>query len=120
MARREVLDDPVIDVFRALSEPIRVDIMTRILNTKELACTTLETELPVGKSTISYHMKILRRAGLVTIRKEGTYYFYTPRRQAIRELMPGLLKWLGARELSVDNGRRRSAERRRPRTAAVK
>lgn len=103
MVRREVTEDPVIEVLRALSEPIRVDIMTRIINTKELACTTLEAELPVGKSTISYHMKILRRAGLVDIRKDGTYYFYTARRQAMRAIMPGLVKWLGNRELSIES-----------------
>lgn len=66
----------------------------------------------MSKSTIFYHMKILRRAGLVNIRKEeGTYYFYTVRCRALREIMPGLLKRLGDRPLALDNGRKPSTQR---------
>lgn len=42
----------------------------------ELPCTALDDALPVGKSTISYHIGILRRAGLINVRKAGRNYFY--------------------------------------------
>lgn len=84
--------DPVIEVFKALSEPIRLDIMARIVSVDELPCTALEKELPVSKSTISYHMKILYRAGLIDIRKEGRYYHYRAREDEIEQLVPGLLQ----------------------------
>ena len=82
------------DVFRALSDPMRLDVMFRILRTDEVACTELEAVLPVTKSTISYHMKILQQAGLIKIRKSGRYYFYQARREENDELLPGVWQTL--------------------------
>jgi DNA-binding transcriptional ArsR family regulator len=89
--------DPVIEVFKALSEPIRLDIMARIVAVGELPCTTLEKELPISKSTISYHMKILYHAHLIDIRKDRRYYHYRARTTEIEQLVPGLLTWIAAR-----------------------
>jgi ArsR family transcriptional regulator len=88
--------DPVIEVFKALSEPIRLDIMARIASVDELPCTALEKELPIAKSTISYHMKILYRARLIDIRKDGRYYHYRARTD-IEQLVPGLLHSLATK-----------------------
>ncbi len=93
--------DPVVEVFKALSEPIRLDIMARIVSVDELPCTTLERELPISKSTISYHMKILYRAHLIDIRKDGRYYHYRARRSEVEELVPGMLDWLGTRRTAA-------------------
>jgi len=92
-----VTRDPAIEILRALADPIRLDIMTRIMSVDELACTTLEKELPISKSTISYHMKILYRAGLVDIRKVGRFYHYQARREELEERIPGLQQWLAER-----------------------
>jgi DNA-binding transcriptional ArsR family regulator len=86
----------MVEVFRALGEPLRAGIMARIATTDELACTSLEEMLTVSKSTISYHMKILYQAGLIDIRKEGRNYFYRARRAAIDEALPGMLECLVA------------------------
>lgn len=90
--------DPVIEIFKALSETVRLDIMARIVTVDELACTTLEKELPISKSTISYHMKILYRAHLIDIRKDGRFYHYRARTSEIEEVIPGLLQWLNTRQ----------------------
>jgi DNA-binding transcriptional ArsR family regulator len=87
-------EDPVVDIFKALSEPIRLDIMSRIVSVDELPCTTLEKELPISKSTISYHMKILYRARLIDIRKDGRYYHYRARIDDLENVLPGLPQWL--------------------------
>lgn len=78
-------------VFAAMSEPARMDILLRIAETPELACTVLDETLPISKSTISYHIKILYQAGLIEIRKEGRYYFYRLRPDVLESLAPGLL-----------------------------
>jgi ArsR family transcriptional regulator, arsenate/arsenite/antimonite-responsive transcriptional repressor len=71
------------DIFRALGEPLRLDIIRRMSEVDELACTVLEDELPISKSTISYHMKLLYNAGLIEIRKDGRYYHYRLRRDLV-------------------------------------
>jgi ArsR family transcriptional regulator len=101
--------DPAIEILKALADPIRLKIMSRIVSSKELACTTLELELPISKSTISYHMRILHAAELIDIRKEGKFYHYTARREVMDDVMPGLATWLDGRVPAAPDKRRRTA-----------
>ncbi|WP_211898017.1 ArsR/SmtB family transcription factor [Saccharopolyspora erythraea] len=78
-------------VLKALGDPTRLDMLSRMASRDEYPCTTLEHELPVGKSTISYHVKILSQAGLVSVSKKGRFYFYTLHRDIIEFYTPGLL-----------------------------
>jgi ArsR family transcriptional regulator len=83
-----------VDTFRALADPIRLRMVQMLLQDSEVFCTTFDDTFAVGKSTISYHVKALRSAGLITVRKEGRYYAYTLRRAAIEHELPGLLATL--------------------------
>lgn len=77
-------------VLKAISDPIRWDIVRQMTEVDELACQTLEQRLPISKPTISYHIRILAQAGLVRVRKEGRYFFYTLQRDALREVVDEL------------------------------
>ena len=81
---------PPIEVFKALSDPIRWDIIAQMASVDELACVTLEDTLPVSKPTISYHTKILYQAGLINVRKSGRNYFYSLRREVLHQLLDDL------------------------------
>ena len=78
--------DPT-EAFKALGDPVRWSIVQQMGAVPELACATLENTLPVSKPTISYHTKILVQAGLVEVRKQGRNYFYTLRRETLRQVM---------------------------------
>ena len=80
-----------LDVFNALADPIRLEIVSRCAATEECACTLLEEVLPVAKSTISYHIKILYRAGLLEVRKEGRFYHYRLKRDVMEAFLPGFV-----------------------------
>jgi len=82
------------EIFSALSEPVRIEIVGMIAATDELACTVLDDTLPISKSTISYHIKILYHAGLISVRKEGRYYFYKLRREVFDQYVDGFLERL--------------------------
>jgi len=82
-------------IFRALSEPLRLEIISLFAELDELPCTVIEEHLPISKSTISYHIKILARARLVSVRKEGRFYFYRPRLDVFEWFVPGLLHRMG-------------------------
>jgi DNA-binding transcriptional ArsR family regulator len=83
----ELTTDEYVAVFSALSEPLRVRIVHMMAHQPdgELPYTMLDQELPVGKSTISYHVGILRRAELLTVRKEGRNHFYRLREETLRK-----------------------------------
>jgi len=82
----------LVDVLQAFADPVRLQI-ARILDRSngETPCTDFQLELPVGKSTASHHLKVMREAGLVTARVEGTRRYYALRRDDLDERFPGLL-----------------------------
>jgi DNA-binding transcriptional ArsR family regulator len=75
-------------VLAALSDPVRLAIVARLARTGE--CAWGEFELGVCKSTLSHHMKVLREAGLIRHRREGTHCRVAPRPEIERDF-PGLL-----------------------------
>lgn len=86
--------DYMVEVFRALGDPVRMEIVRRMSQSEEVASAELEGFLPVTKSTISYHVKVLSTAGLLHVRKDGRYYFYRARHDLVDELMPDFWRQL--------------------------
>jgi ubiquinone/menaquinone biosynthesis C-methylase UbiE/DNA-binding transcriptional ArsR family regulator len=62
-------------VFKTLSDPTRVRILA-LLEREELAVGELMGVLGMAQSRVSRHLGILREAGLLRDRREGTYVFY--------------------------------------------
>jgi DNA-binding transcriptional ArsR family regulator len=77
-------------VLRALADPVRLGIVRQLAKADaEIACNALT--VPVTKSTITHHLSILRQAGVVSGRQEGTTRFNSLRRKDLDALFPGLL-----------------------------
>jgi len=62
-------------VFRTFSDPTRVRILA-LLEREELAVQELMQVLGMAQSRVSRHLAILREAGLLKDRRDGTYVFY--------------------------------------------
>lgn len=93
------------DVFYALSDPVRLEIVRRLAQEGEASCAALDGGRP--KSSMSHHFRVLRDAGLVWTRSEGTTHMNALRRKELDRRFPGLLDAV----LSVPGaaGRRRAA-----------
>ena len=74
-------------LFKALADPHRVRIMN-LLATSDRAVCVCELIEPLGltQPTVSFHLKKLREAGLVTRYKEGTWHFYEIDGEALQRL----------------------------------
>lgn len=90
------MTETYLEVFAALSEPLRVRIVHLLAHAQdgEVPNMMLDDLLPVGKSTISYHVAILRRAGLISARKAGRNYFYQLRQDHLERYLPGFFDYL--------------------------
>lgn len=88
-------------IFTALGETTRLQMMRLIDEAGEMPCTLLVEKLGVAKSTVSYHVKILAHAKLISIRKQGRNYFYTLRRDVLDEAVPGFRERLGSSGVSA-------------------
>lgn len=61
---------------RALAEPSRVRILAA-LQGGELCVCELCDALEMGQSTLSTHLQAIRRAGLVDVRRQGKWNYYS-------------------------------------------
>ncbi|MGF1567691.1 MAG: ArsR/SmtB family transcription factor [Nodosilinea sp.] len=77
-------------VLYALGDPVRLEIVQRLAANQELCCADLD--LSVAKSTLSHHFKILREAGVLHCRKQGTQHMNSLRRDDLEQAFPGLLE----------------------------
>jgi DNA-binding transcriptional ArsR family regulator len=71
------------EALKALADPMRWDIVTRLARVTELPCAQLWQTLPISKPTISHHIKVLSDAGLLTVRKDGRQFYYSLRRDVV-------------------------------------
>ncbi|MBF2003121.1 MAG: helix-turn-helix transcriptional regulator [Synechococcales cyanobacterium C42_A2020_086] len=76
-------------VLYALGDPVRLEIVRRLAEQPELPCAAFDCAVP--RSTMSHHFRVLREAGVLYCRKEGTQHLNSLRRRELDELFPGLL-----------------------------
>jgi ArsR family transcriptional regulator len=88
------------ELFRALAERTRRQLLRLLLN-DELNVSELVEVLAQPQSTISRHLKVLRQAGLVSDRRNGTTVLYSaaPASSSGGPLRQALTAWLGQQPL---------------------
>jgi DNA-binding transcriptional ArsR family regulator len=78
-------------VLHALSEPIRLQIVSALAQDEGDRRTCASFDVPVSKSTCTHHFKVLREAGVIHQRQEGTARLNTLRWEDLNARFPGLL-----------------------------
>lgn len=108
----------MVDIFSVLADPTRRQILSVLLEqyvsvepdgaaqknvsqapgavTGEISVSQLVTQLELSQPTVSKHLKVLRDAGLVTVREEGQHRFYTLNSSPLEELEDWLIPFLSA------------------------
>jgi ArsR family transcriptional regulator len=63
-------------LFHALSDETRLAILDMLRDGERCVC-DLQGALDAAQSRLSFHLKVLKEAGLVSDRKEGRWSYYT-------------------------------------------
>ena len=97
-------------VFEAIAQPTRREIL-RMLAGGELNAGAIASRFDVSQPAVSQHLKVLKEAGLVSERREGTRRVYSVRAEGLQDLHDFLAELLPARlerlkELAEDEERR--------------
>ncbi len=71
--------------FHALSDETRVRVV-ELLCGGELCVCDLQSALDAAQSRLSFHLKVLREAGLVNDRKDGRWVHYSLRPEVLEEM----------------------------------
>jgi DNA-binding transcriptional ArsR family regulator len=64
------------DVFRALADPTRREIL-RLLRTRDMTAGEIADQFPLAASTLSGHFSVLKHAGLIVAERKGTTLVYS-------------------------------------------
>jgi DNA-binding transcriptional ArsR family regulator len=72
-------------VFRAIADDRRREIL-QLLGDRELSVGEVASRFDVTQPAISQHLKVLRKAGLVRERREGTRHIYSAHREGLSDL----------------------------------
>lgn len=72
-------------LFHALSDPTRLSILQHLRFGERCVC-ELTDSLDAAQSRLSFHLKVLKDAGLVTDRREGRWMYYTLSTDAFTEV----------------------------------
>jgi ArsR family transcriptional regulator len=77
-------------MLKALAEPIRLQLID-VLGDGERCVCELTSELGLAQSKLSFHLKVLKEAGLLTAREEGRWVYYRLEPASLEDLRA----WLG-------------------------
>jgi DNA-binding transcriptional ArsR family regulator len=78
-------------VMRTVGEPLRLEIVRMLADGRERSCTDLQAALGLPASTGSYHLRLLREAGVTRTRADGTQRMISLRRDDLERRFPGLV-----------------------------
>ena len=68
--------------FHALSDPTRLEVVGLLSHGERCVC-ELQDALAAAQSRLSFHLGVLKDAGLVSDRRDGRWVYYTLNRDAL-------------------------------------
>jgi DNA-binding transcriptional ArsR family regulator len=96
-AQREKIPHPptsaldLATILRVVGDPVQLEIVRLLSDGRPLICNSIQDALGIPASTGSYHLRLLREAGLTRARQRGTEREITLRRDDLEDRFPGLL-----------------------------
>lgn len=71
-------------IFHALSDETRLAVLERLKNGERCVCDLVDL-IGAGQSLLSFHMKVLKEAGLVSDRRHGRWIHYKLNPEGLEE-----------------------------------
>ena len=72
-------------LFHALSDETRLALIGRLQGGEQCVCELMDT-MKAAQSRLSFHLKVLKDAGIIVDRREGRWMYYSINRDAIENL----------------------------------
>jgi ArsR family transcriptional regulator len=88
------------ETLKVISDPNRLSILCVLFSGEKCVC-EIEEGLAISQPLASHHLGVLREAGMVEVRREGTWSYYSLDKEAIRNLNRIFVEILGENRLSA-------------------
>lgn len=85
------LNAPLNQLFKALNDPTRRAILD-LLKDKDLTAGQIAEQFDISWPSISHHLDLLKRTGLVTAQKEGQFVYYSINTTVMDEMLQWILQ----------------------------
>ncbi len=72
-------------LFHALSDETRLELLNRLKQGEQCVC-ELTDALQTGQSKLSFHLRVLKEAGLIRDRPEGRWMYYSLNQEGLEDL----------------------------------
>lgn len=79
------MKDEVVDIFKALADKTRLEIVAFLAEKGEVACADISERFKLSQPTMSHHYSKLKAAGILNIREEGVKHFYSINKETLQE-----------------------------------
>jgi ArsR family transcriptional regulator len=76
-------------LFHALSEPVRLEVLELLVDGEHCVCEITDA-LDIAQSRLSFHLKVLKDARLITDRRAGRWTYYAIVRETFDEAVETL------------------------------
>lgn len=74
-------------IFKALSDPIRIEILKKISTTESICVCELTNIANLSQSKLSYHLKLLLSANLINKIPKGKWNFYSINKDILESVL---------------------------------
>ena len=74
------------ETFKALSDPVRREIL-QLLKQGRMSAGDIASRFDMTAATVSYHLKLLKKADLIWEKKEKNFIFYELNTSVLEEIM---------------------------------
>ncbi len=94
MAIDETKYEYMAEIFKAFADPTRLMILKLLSENESMCVCNIIDELKKPQPTISHHLNILKKSGIIRARKEGTwnhYYIVNPKVKDIIAIMDEMI-----------------------------
>lgn len=80
------MEKEIADIFKVLGNADRLRILSKIMN-KEFCVGQIEEDLDLKQSTVSQHLSVLRKMGIVKSRRDQNKVCYEIENKLVKELL---------------------------------
>lgn len=99
------------ELTRAISNATRRTIL-RLCHPNETSAGDIAAEIDLALASVSEHLKVLRKTGLVLLERRGNHWLYTTNTERLHQLLAALSTDLPTKETSHDQPHRPLRDRR--------
>jgi ArsR family transcriptional regulator, arsenate/arsenite/antimonite-responsive transcriptional repressor len=82
--------DQALTLLKALADPVRLQVIQALSQGERCVC-ELTGELELAQSRLSFHLRVLRQAGLLHAREQGRWVYYRLEPEALQQIAGWLL-----------------------------